>query len=113
EDTLRVGQTAINVAALREGQAQVAVVVYFAVEDDPDPPVFGRHGLAASAHVNNRQSAVAKSHRPINENAGVIGTAVSKRIAHRGKECGVYDAAGVRANRDAANPTHTSTSPWG
>src|SRR5262249_17976802 len=82
DDPLGVGRTAITMAALFQHRAQLAVVVYFAVECDPDRAVLVRHWLIASSRIDYGQSAVPQARRTVYQDACPIRPAMNERIAH-------------------------------
>src|SRR5215510_4329224 len=59
------------------------MVVDLPVEGDLDNAIFIGHWLAPTAHVYDREAAVAESNGAIQPNAGVVWPTMGKRIPHR------------------------------
>ena len=84
----------------------VAVVVDFAVVDDPDGVVFVSHRLMPAAQINYREAAMRKPDALVNEDARIVRPAMRKRIAHRKKHRAVNVAVRGFRNGNAADSTH-------
>ena len=81
-DRFGVGLGAELMAAGLELAAQFAVVIDFAVEDDPDGSVFVGHRLLASGPVDDGQSPVTESEPRSVKVAAAIGSPVAQAFGH-------------------------------
>ena len=105
-DRFRIARGSVSVASLFERASMVAVVVDFAVVDDPDGIVFVSHRLVSAAKINYREAAMRKPDALVNKDARIIRPAMRKRIAHRKKHRAVNRSVRVFRNGDAADSTH-------
>ena len=62
--------------------AQLDVIEYFAVEDDPKCFALVGNRLAAAAQIDNAQPRVAETNLPIEQNAKFIGSAMPQHAQH-------------------------------
>src|SRR5581483_9204175 len=109
EDGFGVAMRAVAMAFGFEVGAIIGVIVDFAVEDDGDGVVFVEHGLMAAREINDRETAMGESDVRIEEEAGIVGAAMSKRVTHAGDGRGVEVTRRVFGNSDAADSAHQFT----
>jgi hypothetical protein len=82
-----------NVTELNEFVTELDVVVYLAVEDDPDRSILIPHRLMTTGNINDRQAPVAEMYAKlfINPEAFSVGPAMSKLLRHSLKQSIVND----------------------
>ena len=83
DDRFGVGVRPEPVSARLEIAPQLEVVVDFAVEHDPDRPVFVGHRLLAAGAVDDGQAAVAKREPGRVMNSAAVRTAMVQAVGHR------------------------------
>src|SRR5581483_687761 len=88
DDDLGVGHGGKRVATGDQLFAQGAVVVDFAVEDQPHRAVLVGHGLTPARHVDDAEARVRKSRRTDVEDLAVIRSAVRERRRHPREDFG-------------------------
>ncbi len=94
-----------SMAELREKVAQALVVVDFAIEDDPERPVFVRDRLMASLDVDDGEPPRGEPGPGVEEGSFIVRTAVGDRSRHR-FENGPVGFLGGNRIEDAADATH-------
>src|SRR5262245_38185291 len=99
-------------AALFQSGTQVAVVIDFAVENNPYRSVFIRHRLMSAAQVHNGQTTVSQPDAAIQVQAGVIRPSMCQSVAHRDQARLADAAIQLFRNGDATNATHNSVARW-
>ena len=106
DDRLRVRPAAIPVTAGLEPAPKRLVVVDLAVEDDPDGFVLVRHRLAAGGReIHDGEPAVAQPHRPVEQDAVVVRSAVGEALGHALQQAPLDRLPG-RELGDAGDPAH-------
>jgi hypothetical protein len=107
-DRLGVANGPVLVPALFKSGTQIAVVVNFAVENDPDAIVFVRHRLAPAAQIHNGQTTVSQPDAVAQVQSRVIRPSMRQSVAHHDQPRLADVAIQLFRNGDAANATHNS-----
>src|SRR5262245_62069272 len=107
-DRLGVANGPVPVPALFQSGTQIAVVVDFAVENDPDAVVFIRHRLAPAAQIHNGQTTVSQPDAVAQVHSRVIGPSMCQSVTHRDEARFADATIQLFRNGDAANAAHDS-----
>src|SRR5215475_6835583 len=107
-DRLRVARSPVSMAARFQLGTQVAVVVDFAVENDPDAVVFVRHRLATAAQIHNGQTTVSQPDAVAQIQSRVIRPSMRQSVTHCDKARFVDLTIQLFRNGDATDATHNS-----
>ena len=105
QDRFGVASSPIPVPARLEAGTQRGVVVYLTVVNDPYRLVFVRHRLVATSDVDDRESSMAETDGPVDEQALAVGSAVAKRIPHALQTRLVHHVSRIPLH-DADDPAH-------
>jgi hypothetical protein len=81
-DGFGVAIGAVLMAALNQRLAQRAMIVNFAVEDDPEGAIFVRDRLMPGFEVDDAKAAHADSRAAVGVEAVVVGAAMRHDVAH-------------------------------
>ena len=84
-----VARRAKAMSARFEIAAQFAMIVDFAVEDNPNRAVLVCHWLIAGREINDAEARVPQNHARILMDARTVGTAMRERVAHRFDDCAI------------------------
>jgi hypothetical protein len=105
-DDFRVAARGEHVTAGLELGAVLGVVVDLSVEDDLQRTVRVGHGLVSRGEVDDAEAAVREADGPVDEDAGIVGTAVPQDVAHSQERRRVHVARAMSRQGDAANAAH-------
>jgi hypothetical protein len=109
-DYFSIGVGIKLVTAFFQPKAQFTEIVYFAIENDPDRPIFAMNRLVPCGKINDAKAAHAKRHVPVHVHTLVIRTAVCNHITHV-MDFGWIDRSFSVGPDYASNSTHGWTSP--
>ena len=98
------------VSARKQFLAKVGVVIDFAIKHDPDGAVLVADRLMTSGDVDDAEPPMPQPNPEINEDALVIGTAMTQRLVHAMHRFPLHDT-GLIEFEDSANSAHSLLQP--